>query len=86
MTLNKFQHRVEVFKKASGGTCDKDTVILALEAQDMNSVRICKHTCLDWNISVESIKIFSYFSLVIKRVTQDHPMLRESSVWQLMMS
>ena len=40
MTLNKFQHRVEVFKKASGGTCDKDTVILALEAQDMNSVRI----------------------------------------------
>ena len=40
MTLNKFQHRVEVFKKASGGTCDKDTVILALEAQDMNSVKI----------------------------------------------
>ena len=38
MTLNKFQHRVEVFKKASGGTCDKDTVILSLEAQDMDSV------------------------------------------------
>ena len=53
MTLNKFQHRVEVFKKASGGTCDKDTVILALEAQDMNSVKISKHTYLERNISVK---------------------------------
>ena len=34
MTLNKFQHRVEVFKKISGVTCDKDSVILALNARD----------------------------------------------------
>lgn len=35
MTLNKFQHRVEVFKKVSGTTCDKDSVILALNARDL---------------------------------------------------
>jgi len=34
MSLNKFQHRVEVFKKSSGATCDFNTVILALNAQD----------------------------------------------------
>ena len=34
MTLNKFQHRVEVFKKISGVTCDKDSAILALNARD----------------------------------------------------
>ena len=38
MTLNKFQHRVEVFKKSSGATCDENTVILALNAQDLDSV------------------------------------------------
>ena len=35
MTLNKFQHRVEIFKKVSGTTCDKDSVILAINAQDL---------------------------------------------------
>ena len=34
MSLNKFQHRVEVFKKLTGTTCDKDSVILALNARD----------------------------------------------------
>ena len=37
MTLNKFQHRVEVFKKETGVTCDKDSVILALNARDLAS-------------------------------------------------
>ena len=34
MSLNKFQHRIEVYKKSSGATCDKDTVILGLYARD----------------------------------------------------
>ena len=38
MTLNKFQHRVEIFKKVSGTTCDKDSVILALNARDLLTV------------------------------------------------
>merc|ERR1719232_735134 len=34
LTLNKFQHRIEVFKKSTGATCDKDTILLGVYARD----------------------------------------------------
>ena len=48
MTLNKFQHRVEVFKKVSGTTCDKDSVILAVNARDLLTVTLyCVRNAID---------------------------------------
>ena len=48
MTLNKFQHRVEVFKKVSGTTCDKDSVILAVNARDLLTVTLyCVRNTID---------------------------------------
>ena len=38
MTLNKFQHRIEVYKKSSGGTCDSNSVILGVYARDNDTV------------------------------------------------
>ena len=43
MTLNKFRHSVEVFKKSAGATtCDQNNVILALNAMD-STVRNVKN-------------------------------------------
>ena len=39
LTLNKFQHRIEVFKKSTGATCDKDTILLGVYARDNDTVR-----------------------------------------------
>ena len=47
MTLNKFQHRVEIFKKVSGTTCDKDSVILALNARDLLTVMSISYRVLN---------------------------------------
>ena len=40
MTLNRFEHRIEVFKKSSGGTCDLNSVILGVYASDNEVMKL----------------------------------------------
>ena len=70
MSLNKYQHRVEVFKKVSGTTCDRNSVILALNAR--NPVNIY---ALNKSINIK-LSYNSRVTTIARRVT---PMLRVSS-------